>query len=156
MESNELPDQKYLDCEDIMWHIDFQRTEWDTFDNQLCILMDGYKTNDLMIGNVLLPLDLIKEHPCNVYLCDGKHCHSGHGRVPRNIFIDEKGNMYPYGIAKEELIIGNIFSDADIIKEYEQSESIANFVNINRNLYLQLLDKCNYSIIPWFDILGEM
>jgi len=156
LKKDEMPNDDFLDCANIIWHIDFSRTEWPMFDKQLNRLLDGYKTNELMIDNILLPLGLIKEHPCNVYLCDGEHCHSEHGKVPRNIYIDINGNMYPYGITKEELKMGNVFLDTNIMEEYKQSESLANFIKLNRYLYLQILDKCNYEIIPWFDILGEL
>lgn len=152
----EMPDNSYLDCLNIIWNINFKRIEWPAFDEQLNRLIDGYKTNELMIDNVLLSLDLIREHPCNVYLCDGKYCHSGHGKVPRNIYIDTNGNMHPYGIVKAELKIGNILSDSNIIEDYKQSDAIGNFMKLNRYLYLQILDKCNYGIIPWFDMLGEL
>lgn len=156
LDIGEMPDNSYMDCANIIWHINFERIKWPVFDEQLSCLLDGYKTNELMIDNVLLSLDLIREHPCNVYLCDGRHCHSGHGNVPRNIYIDTNGNMYPYGIAKEELKMGNILSDSNIIEEYKQSDAIGNFMKLNRYLYLQILDKCNYGIIPWFDMLGEL
>lgn len=154
LDVNELPNEEFLDNEMIIWHLQFKRKFWDEFDSQIYHLLNGYTTHDLMIDNVLLSIDLIKEHPCNVYLCRGTHCHSQHGNIPRCIFVDSKGNMYPYGITHNSLLMGNIFSETDIISEYGLSNEKKQFINMNRNLYLSIIDKCNYSLIPWFEILG--
>lgn len=152
----EKPLDNFLDNEMILWHLSFDRAKWEMFDSQINQLFYGYVNHDLMIDNVLLTIDLIKEHPCNVYLCSGMHCHSEHGNVPRCILIDSKGNLYPYGIIHKSLLMGNIFSDTNIIEKYNSSKEKKHFIEMNRKLYLSILDKCNYFFIPWFEILGGM
>lgn len=157
LDLSEMPNDVYLNKANIIWSLSFKRNQWDLFDIQLDKLMDGYNTQDLMIDNILLPLELIKEHPCNVYLCGGVHCHSQHGNVPRCISVDRKGDMYPYGIMHKELLMGNIFSFVDNFKDYKLSNEKKNFITANKKLYLSIIDKCNHSIIPWFEILrGDM
>lgn len=154
LEVGELPQKELLDKENILWHVAFVRKSWERFDAQILALLNGYVSNDLMIDNVLLPIDLIKEHPCNVYLCCGSHCHSQHGNIPRCITIDSKGDMYPYGITHNSLIIGNLYSSEDVISEYNLSKQKSRFIDANRFLYLSIVDKCIYSFVPWFEILG--
>lgn len=149
---------RYMDVENVIWNLEFCKTNWEIFNSKIEYLIDGYKRNELMLSNVLLTNSLIREHPCNVYLCTGERCHSGHGNVPRYITIEANGQMYPYTLKKDEYMLGNI-SDVsdDFEKQYQKSEAKKNFVEINRKLYVNIFDKCNYTFIPWFDLLnGEL
>lgn len=50
----------------------------------------------------------ITEHSCNIYLCDGKNCHSNKSRIPRYLYVSNKG-IYPYKVNDTKLnIIDNI------------------------------------------------
>lgn len=138
----------------IIWDLPFSDTNWQQFDDLMEILMQQYDNDDLMIKQILLSKSLIKEHPCNVYLCSSSHCHSKHGNFPRMLYISDKGDIFPYGIEDNCICIGNIISEYEILcNEYNDSAEKQKFINLNRELYLEIIDKSCYELIPWFELI---
>lgn len=136
----------------IIWSIPFY--DWESFDKDFNHLLNNCTSDELMIKQEVLSTVLIKEHPCNVYLCSGDKCHSQHGNFPRYIYVSATGDMYPYEFLNEKYRIGNVINSySDTFSIYDKSKEKANFIALNRNLYLDIMDKCTYSYIPWFDVL---
>lgn len=151
----EFINESYYNMEKIVWNIEFKRSKWKEFNEKVEQLIFGYTNGEIMFANILLSVELIKDHPCNVYLCAGEHCHAKHGNMPRYITVKKNGDMYPYMLNCECLHIGNImkFGDCEYI-DYQSSDRKKNFIELNRKLYLEILDKCSYSVIPWFELLN--
>ena len=110
---------------------------------------------DIMLDPIILPISQIKDHPCNVYLCDGSNCHSSHSSVARNIFVDAKGDAWIYGFFPKNRSIGNIYNNSlsSIIDTYKVSDDCKMFVAANRKLFMDVIDKYYLSTIPWFKYL---
>ena len=140
--------------ENIIWDIPFAESSWDSFDKSLQQLITSQK-HTFLFKKILLTKDQILKHPCNVFLCSGVNCHGNHGNIPRYLYVSPDGAIYPYCILCDELVIGNIKEDAtdSILQNYLESRSHRLFIDHNRELYLDLIDKCPYNYIPWFEIL---
>ena len=147
-----IADCKYVD-DLIIWNLKFDSNKWDEFDEQLNELIE--LKEEVMIENILLSASDIISHPCNVYLCSGMKCHLSHGDIPRYITINAAGEMFPYSLMDSNLCVGSIFNE-NVVDDYLTSEAKKLFINANRELYLKIMDKCNYSLIPWFDLLNEV
>lgn len=147
-----ISDCKYVD-DLIIWNLKFDCNKWDEFDEQLKKLFE--LKEEIMIENILLSTSDIISHPCNVYLCSGVKCHSSHGDIPRYITVNAAGKMFPYSLMNSKLCLGSIFNE-NVVEDYRMSEAKKLFINANRELYLKIMDKCNYSLIPWFDLLNEV
>ena len=138
----------------VIWNVPFSEYHWNAFDNAMGSLIQFYNDSDLMIKQIVLTKTLIIEHPCNVYLCSSSHCHSNHGSFPRSLYISINGRVFPYSIEDARLCIGNIMTTFDVFfDEYENSEAKANFIKLNREVYLDTIDKCCYELIPWFELI---
>lgn len=111
--------------------------------------------NIILLGALFKSTELIMEHPCNAYLCDGNSCHSEKSSLPRYLYISERG-IDPYKSLNEDLI----FMKNIRLKEYESIENYFKNEYINTNEYKQFINKNkqiynNYiinpivSILPW-------
>lgn len=114
-----------------------------------------HMTGDLRIflerGNY--PIQIIRKHPCNVYILSCEHCHSGKKDLPRVFTIQSDGEIFPEGMGKEfkRFAMGNIFEkklDA-ILENYRFSPNHLRFKEACKRVYQQFALDYPFSAFPW-------
>ncbi|MEN8906191.1 MAG: hypothetical protein ABF289_09575 [Clostridiales bacterium] len=149
-----------------MWREAFDKIIWDfnldlnyiyRINGDIEKLISIANNKEIMFSKIFIPLNQIREHPCNVYLCNGMKCHSNHGNNMRYLTVNENGEIYPYHIFVNNYIVGNIFHNSlfDIINIYNNSESKRLFIKASKELFIEISDKYNFTLIPWFEFLKE-
>lgn len=105
---------------------------------------------NIMFNNYLIPTSLIKEHPCNFELCDGWKCGKKISMLPRMLYFDKGGYIYPYGIKKTELKIGNIKDNNidNILKQYIESKEYTNFRKLLEECFIKYIPGYPYKLFP--------
>lgn len=106
----------------------------------------------------LLPLfkevDLIIEHPCNAYMCNGIKCHSKKSAYPRYLYINREG-IYPYRCKNVLLPFLTNISRCEIgsfheeFKKYESSKAYETFMFCNKEIYMNIVLPHIIKILPW-------
>lgn len=111
----------------------------------------------LMFNVIIFQSSLLREHPCNMFLCRGEKCHSKLGNIPRHIVVDTSGNLYPYNIRSEKLHMGDICgsSISETLIKYESGIQHKNFIELNKKVFLCVFRNYPYAVIPWFEYLKE-
>lgn len=118
------------------------------------LLLKLYNNNlnfEIFLGGFLIPISLIKEHPCNAYLCDGWKCGKKISQLPKVIFIDKDDMIYPHRIKNEKVAIGkltNKFSLENIIINYFNSEKYYYLKEIEKRVFIKYVLNYPYSLFP--------
>jgi len=102
------------------------------------------------------PKTFLFEHPCNAYVCSDNFCHGSKSGLPRKIFIDSQGDVYPEsGRMHPGLSIGNLFNDTlkDLLTDYYHSQKHSRFVSLCQNVFETYIINCPYPVIPLTDLL---
>lgn len=100
------------------------------------------------------PLSVIREHPCNAYLCNGHNCHSKKGNIPRYLHVTENG-IYPYCTKiKEIAMLKNISTKSIDFQEYINNEYLNSsehnlFIELNRILFTEYVINQIFEYLPW-------
>ena len=112
----------------------------------------------LNICNFIVPTNLIKEHPCNCYLCNGWRCHKAISGLPKDVLLDENYNLYPHEITKQELKIGNIKTNniKDVLKNYTQSKEYENFMICCKQVFIRYLPNYPFQYFPVAEYIKEV
>lgn len=118
------------------------------------LLLKIYKDNtgyEISLGGFLIPIELIKEHPCNAYLCDGWKCGKKISQLPKMIYIDRFQNIYPHKIIHNKVLIGNlekIGSLQEILTNYFDSPKYNYLKNIEKKVFIKYILNYPYSLFP--------
>lgn len=88
---------------------------------------------------------IIMEHPCNAFACYGNTCHQNKSPNPRDIYIDQNGNVFIYSSNK---MIGNIFN-AKLTAIFEHNRTA--FENTARTIYRMIIDY-PFTYFPWREV----
>lgn len=125
------------------------------FDNDIQTIIKNVNTNDIYLGGYVLPTFLMKEHPCNSYLCHGHNCHKKMTGLPREIFVDKDYNVYPHKLKYQKLKMGNIndISFEELFINYLRSKEYDIFVKYNRKIFINILRNYPYEYMPIVDYL---
>lgn len=112
----------------------------------------------LNLGNFIIPTNLLKEHPCNCYLCDGWKCHKKISRLPKVILIDGEYNLYPHMLTNNKLHIGNIKNDTfqNLIFNYLHSKEYDNFINCCKKVFVEYLPNYPFQYFPVAEYIKEV
>ena len=105
---------------------------------------------EIGIKNFLIPSYLMREHPCNAYLCDGWKCKRKISGLPKYIYIDDKYNVYPHDLKYNELIIGNVSNNklSEILENYYDSDSYKRFIEYAKKVFIKYVAKYPYTLFP--------
>ena len=119
---------------------------FETF-NELTKLLDGKRIN---LNGYIIPSFLIKEHPCNAYLCDGCHCKKQISCLPRYITIDNDLDMYPHDLFYDKFKIGNInnMKITNSLEKYYGSNSYNEFIKYSKKVFIKYLSHYPYQYMP--------
>ncbi|MBQ8206099.1 MAG: hypothetical protein IJZ77_01390 [Bacilli bacterium] len=112
----------------------------------------------LNIGNYIVPTSLLKEHPCNCYLCDGWKCHKKISGLPKVILIDKDYNLYPHMITNDKLYIGNIKNSnfQDLLSNYLNSKEYQAFINCCKRVFIEYLPNYPFQYFPVAEYIMEV
>lgn len=109
------------------------------------------------LENGFFTKDYVIDHPCNIYLCSGKKCHTNKGALVRRIFIDCHGDIYPDFMIEKDYKIGNI-EDVNL-KEMIISDDFykinKKFLKICSKIFFLYIVNWQSNILPWKYLLEE-
>lgn len=109
---------------------------------------------DFFFDGLVKPISVIREHPCNAYLCNGQKCHSSKSNFPRYLHVTSKG-ILPYSARISEIsLFKNIAYDyIDFQKylenQYKNSPEHTLFIDINRHLFQEYVVNQMFEYLPW-------
>ena len=121
------------------------------FNDLLSKLYDNNLNLEIFLGGFLIPISLIKEHPCNAYLCDGWKCGKKISQLPKVIFIDKDDTIYPHKIKNEKVIIGRLTKNSSletILINYFNSEKYNYLKDIEKKVFIKYVLNYPYSLFP--------
>ncbi|MBQ9024310.1 MAG: hypothetical protein IJ105_03700 [Bacilli bacterium] len=119
---------------------------FETF-NELTELIDGKRIN---LNGYIIPSFLMREHPCNAYLCDGCHCKKEISCLPKYITINSDFEVYPHDLFYNKLRIGNINNKkiTDVLEKYYSSDSYNEFIKYSKKVFIKYLSHYPYQYMP--------
>lgn len=134
---------------------------WKELDLLYCKLIDHLRTHpqaNIRMDYGILPTRLLLEHPCNAYMCSGKTCHSNKNNLPRRLYVDSNGNIFPEHYSLKDYNIGNILQNdfLSTMYSYKDSSSHKKFLDLSKLVYTQWVETCPYRVIPWSELLVHM
>ncbi len=121
------------------------------FNDLLIKLYDNNQNLDIFLGGFLIPITLIKEHPCNAYLCDGWKCGKKISQLPRVVYIDKNGYIYPHGIKNTKIIIGKLSNKGQlkpILENYFNSSQYKFLKDIEKRVFVKYVLNYPYPLFP--------
>lgn len=119
---------------------------------ELCV---GY---DINLDGYLVSTDLMKEHPCNSYLCNGDRCHKKVSGLPKNILINNDWNMYPHGLCEEGLLIGNLYdkeSITSVLEDYMNLQNYKLFIDLNKSVFIKYVRNYPFQFFPLTEFIKK-
>ncbi|MGL5718107.1 MAG: hypothetical protein ACRCXT_18140 [Paraclostridium sp.] len=111
--------------------------------------------SDIYLWDHVVSSDIVFNHPCNIYLCKNSTCHGKKGDFPRNLYINNNGDIYPYDDIFTDLCIGNIYKEniQNIITKYSSSNVKNDFNNLNQSSYLSYFVQGSMQYAIWKNCL---
>lgn len=109
---------------------------------------------DFYFDGLVKPLNIIRKHPCNAYLCNGQKCHSSKSNYPRYLHVTKKG-IYPYSAKINEIsMLKEIATQSINFQEYleqgyKNSPEHTLFLDINRYLFHEYAVNQMFEYLPW-------
>lgn len=116
---------------------------------------------DFYFDGLVKPLSVIREHPCNAYLCNGQNCHSNKSNFPRYLHVTNKG-IYPYSAKIEEIsMLKEIATQpVDFQKylnhRYNNTPEHRLFIDLNRKLFQEYVMNQMFEYLPWNIFMEKM
>ncbi|MBP3635882.1 MAG: hypothetical protein J6J17_05495 [Bacilli bacterium] len=123
----------------------------------LYTLFDNIKDKDINIGGFLVSSYLMREHPCNGYLCNGWKCKKRISMLPKYIYVDDKLDVYPHDLKYDRYLIGNISNNSisDVLDKYFLSENYSNFISDCKSTYINYLPKYPFDLFPLIEFIKK-
>ncbi|MBQ7136568.1 MAG: hypothetical protein IJO43_01150 [Bacilli bacterium] len=119
------------------------------FNDLLLELYDKNLDMEISLDGFLIPISLIKEHPCNAYLCDGWKCGLKISQLPRVLYIDENYMIYPHKLLTPNLCVGKLDGNLSIIlKEYLNSEQYMYLRELEKRVFIKYVLNYPYDLFP--------
>lgn len=136
-------------------------TEFNKFDakNYLYILdMLQQSKYRIYLSSLFKYSNILKKHPCNMYLCSNNLCHSKKSSVPRYLYWYDD-SLYPYKVNLDELrvIKESEFDDFEnyISEHYLLSDAHRYFIDLNKMIFKKYIMNNHILILPWNILLLE-
>lgn len=116
------------------------------------LLMELYNKNidmEISLGGFLIPLALMKEHPCNAYLCDGWKCGKKISKLPKVLYIDRNNRIYPHNLFDSKVCIGELNGSLEeVLINYLNSQQYENLKNIEKKVFVKYVLNYPYEFFP--------
>lgn len=116
---------------------------------------------DFYFDGLVKSLSVIREHPCNAYLCNGHKCHSSKSNFPRYLHVTNKG-IFPYSVKINELsMLKEIATQPINFQEYleqryKNSPEHLLFIDLNRQLFQDYIVNQIFEYLPWNIFMEKM
>jgi hypothetical protein len=120
-------------------------------------LGSSYRSRGVEFGITYKSRDLLVEHPCAAYVCDGIKCHRKAAKEIKKLIIREDGTILPeiptlnprfsLGDIREGLLV-------DLVKRYFES-NYSDFDRLCRATYAEVIPAWESPFIPWDEIVSE-
>lgn len=125
------------------------------FFKNLNLLFDDLEDVEISLNGYLVSSSLMKEHPCNAYLCDGWKCGKIISCLPKHIYIDSEFNAYPHDLTCEKYIIGNLKNSklTTVLDKYYMSSNYLNFINSCKKVFIKYLVNYPYDLMPIIEFI---
>ena len=126
---------------------------FNTFDS-LTNLLNGMRIN---LNGYMIPSFLMREHPCNAYLCDGCHCKKKISCLPKYITINNNYDVYPHDLFYDKLKIGNVknIGIANLLEQYYNEPAYSEFIKYNKIVFIKYLSHYPYQFMPIIEYIKE-
>lgn len=120
------------------------------FNTILTKLFKSLPNKYLSLEGFVLPTSLIREHPCNFYLCDGWKCKKQISQLPKQLIIDNKYEIRPHGVVNEKYSIGNVKNRkiSQVLEEYKESSNFINFQNLCKRTFIKYIPHYPFDYFP--------
>ena len=108
----------------------------------------------IFLSSLFKEVELVANHPCNAYLCDGMHCHGNKSPFPRYITFTDYG-AYPYFCINDKLGFlkdisrRRIISMAEEMAVYKNSIEYQRFILCNKKIYSEYILPRATQILSW-------
>ncbi len=111
--------------------------------------------NDINLGGFMLSSFIMREHPCNAYLCNGWKCKKRISGLPKHIYINEKMDVYPHDLFYKVFYIGNTKNKKidTLLEEYYMSREYNNFIDYCKKVFIKYLSKYPYELVPLIEYI---
>lgn len=131
--------------------VDNISTEMENLNN----LFNEITDNDINLCGFMLSSFIMREHPCNAYLCNGWKCKKRISGLPKHIYINEKMDVYPHDLFYKVFYIGNIKNKKidTLLEEYYMSKEYNNFIDCCKKVFIKYLSKYPYELLPLIDYI---
>lgn len=118
-------------------------------------LFNEITDNDINLGGFMLSSFIMREHPCNAYLCNGWKCKKKISGLPKHIYINEKMDVYPHDLFYKVFYIGNIKNKKidTLLEEYYMSKEYNNFIDYCKKVFIKYLSKYPYELVPLIEYI---
>lgn len=108
----------------------------------------------------LQQMALIKNHPCKVFACNGKECHSNSSNIPASISIMPNGDIIPlWTVLNPYFKIGNIYDNSSLFQfdDYCDSNRHIELLNFIKDTYYTFVNEENNDskVISWVSIIYD-
>lgn len=110
---------------------------------------------NIYLSSLVKVRHIIKDHPCNAYLCNGNKCHSGKTLYPRYMYIDINGiDPYKSGIDDLKFFKNINTEEIDDFSSYMKVNYFLSyqhnlFIDINKLIYRHYVLCGNIVYLPW-------
>ncbi len=116
------------------------------------------KREYLLFDNLFIAKHLIIDCPYNIYL-NNENSHRDYGNmIPRNLYIDNKLNVYCTNIKSNKIIMGNLKNNAllNILQDCKNTKAYKYFIDLNKKVFIEYLNQYPFTIIDWISFLSEV
>lgn len=105
----------------------------------------------------LKPRKTVLEHPCELSVCWGEHCHSHLLLPPEVIIIQANGDVMPNEVVPEEFKMGNVRENSisEIMGSYFGSPNHDRYLNLHKYSFEKYVQNGNQTIIDWKQYLAN-
>lgn len=127
------------------------------FINTMNLLFSKLDSKNINLNGFLMSSFLMREHPCNAYLCNGWKCGKKISCLPKHIYIDNLGNIYPHNLFFDKFLIGNISKNtlAKSLENYYDSKNYITFIEYNKKVFIKYLTNYPYNFFPLIEFIRE-
>ncbi len=129
--------------------------EINSFMSLLDTLLLKVNDKEINLNGFLIPSFLMREHPCNAYLCNGWKCGKKISQLPKYLTINENNDIYPHDLFYDNLKVGNIKTEnlIQVLNNYFNSQEFNNFQHYCKQVFIKYLAHYPYDYMPLIDFI---
>ena len=139
-----------IKCENPIVYFDVDVSHLKTFNNTISTFFTVLN-KEVCIDNYFIPTDILKEHPCNGYLCNGIFCKKIISKFPRKLIVNEQGKVYAHSKDYELLNLGNLNNSKidKILLDYVSNYETSKIASMIKKVYINYVHDYPFYFFPW-------